>query len=370
MSLPDFRTRPPARILVVSTLRIGDALLTTPLVRSLKRAFPQAAIDMVVLKGCEGVLAGNPDLAEVIAVPLRDSRAGKLAFARRLWRRYDLAVSPVASDRARLYCWLAARWRAGFLNPVAKDRAKGLLLTDWQYTDDLGTHAVEMGLRLADRVGAPRCGEVVLPTAGGALPAGVTAPFAVLHPYPKFNYKMWTEAGWIGLAKALQARGLQVLLTGSPDPEERATCARVAEATGAASLAGTLSLAQTADLLRAAALFVGPDTAVTHLAAAAGVPTVALFGPSHPVKWGPWPKDWRGSAQAGSPWPEVGSGRQGNVYLLQGEGDCVPCRLEGCDRHVNSFSRCLQELPLARVLAAIEVLLGPAGQAVPVRILP
>ena len=58
-----------------------------------------------------------------------------------------------------------------------------------------------------------------------------------------------------------------------------------------------------------------------------------------------------------SPWPLVGSRCHGNVHLLQGTGDCVPCLLEGCDRHVGSFSRCLQELPVSRVLAAARDLL-------------
>lgn len=308
--------------------------------------------------GTQGVLDGNPDLNAIISVPERSRWRARLTELKGMWRHYDLALSIIPSDRARIYGWAAGRRHVGTITP-GEPRSKCWLVDAFAPFDDHGTHTVAMGLEIARIGGAEPVAEVVLPTAGGALPTAVAAPFAVLHPYPKFNYKMWTEAGWIGLTKALQARGLQVLLTGSPDPEERATCARVAAAAGATSLAGTLSLAQTADLLRQAALFVGPDTAVTHLAAAAGVPTVALFGPSHPVKWGPWPKDWRGSAQAGSPWPQVGSGRQGNVYLLQGEGDCVPCRLEGCDRHVNSFSRCLQELPLARVLAAVETLLAP-----------
>ena len=52
------------RILVVALRRLGDVLLTTPLIRSLKRAWPDAAIDVLVFRGTEGILAGNPDIAE------------------------------------------------------------------------------------------------------------------------------------------------------------------------------------------------------------------------------------------------------------------------------------------------------------------
>jgi len=343
----------PQRILVVCTRRIGDVLLVTPLVRSLRRAWPRATIDVLVFRGTAGVLEGNPDITRVIALPERSRWQERLRELRRLWRGYDLAFSCLPSDRARIYGWAAGRRHLGML-AAGEARSKRWWLADAVRFDDLDTHTVAMALQLADLAGVPRCPEVVPPTAGGALPAGVRAPFAVLHPYPKFNYKMWTEAGWIALAEALQARGLTVLLTGSPDPEEAACCARVAAGSGATSLAGRLSLAQTADLLRQARLFVGPDTAVTHLAAATGIPTLALFGPSNPVKWGPWPVGWRAPT---SPWARVGSGRQGNVHLLQGVTDCVPCRLEGCDRHVASFSRCLQEMPASRVIDAALALL-------------
>ncbi|MCA1957238.1 MAG: hypothetical protein LDL14_01750, partial [Nitrospira sp.] len=109
-------------------------------------------------------------------------------------------------------------------------------------------------------------------------------------------------------------------------------------------------------LLSRAAVYVGTDTAVSHMAAAVGVPTVVLFGPSNPVKWGPWPKDY--PVNENSPWKTKGTQRQGNVLLLQGAGDCVPCYAEGCGRHVNSLSECLQQLPSALVIEAVRTMLA------------
>ena len=68
------------RILVVVLRRLGDVLLTTPLIRSIKRAYPDAAIEALVFAGTEGILAGNPDLAGVIAVPQRLGVAGSLSL--------------------------------------------------------------------------------------------------------------------------------------------------------------------------------------------------------------------------------------------------------------------------------------------------
>lgn len=349
MSIPT-----PQRILVVCTRRIGDVLLITPLIRSMRHAWPQAQIDVLVFRGTEGILEGNPDVTELIVVPERSTKMARWCELRRLWNRYDLSFSCVPSDRARLYAWSASKHHQGMLG-ADESSIKRLMMERNICFDDINTHTVSMGLQLADLVGVARCSEVVPPTAGGGLPPKVGQTFAVLHPYPKFSYKMWTDIGWIALTHALKDKGLQVLLTGSNEAEEVAYCQQIASQSGALSLAGTLSLAQTADLLRRAALFVGPDTAVTHLAAACRIPTVALFGPSNPIKWGPWPS---GREVLDSPWQLVGSARHGNVMLLQGGGECVPCRMEGCNHHPASWSRCLQEMDATQVIKTAINMMG------------
>lgn len=348
-------TSDPQRILVVCTRRIGDVLLITPLIRSLRQGWPQAQIDVLVFHGTAGILEGNPDVKSLIVVPERSTKMVRWRELRQLWNHYDLSFSCVPSDRARLYAWAASRRHFGMLADN-ENSIKRRLMTSAVRFDDIGTHTVSMGLRLAKLVGVAPCPEVIAPTAGGRLPTGVGQNFAVLHPFPKFNYKMWTEAGWVALAQALRSRGFQVVLTGSNDVDEIAYCQRLAVGSGALCLAGQLSLAQTADMLRQAKLFVGPDTAVTHIAAACGIASIALFGPSNPVKWGPWPNDHK---KMDSPWQRIGSARHGNVLLLQGNAECVPCRLEGCDRHTKSWSRCLQELPANRVIDAALSMLKP-----------
>lgn len=397
---------PPRSVLVICTRRIGDVLLVTPLLRSLARAWPDAAIDLLVFRGTEGIVAGNPDVRRVLTVPERPGRIEHLRFALGLWRRWDLAVSTLAGDRPTLYAWLAGRRRAGELVEAPDQRWKRRLLDVVVPFDNDATHTVAMHLALADALNVARVPEVVASWTDGdaqvvdalrAQHALAPGAYAVLHPSPKFRYKQWADAGWAALADHLvAARGLRVVLTGSPDADERALVGRVAaearrrigaadasppdeldtdaRAVGAAAMAaaavageagrdaivdlsGALSLSQTTALIAGAALYVGPDTVTTHAAAATGVPTVALFGPSDPVKWGPWPRGWPGTDH---PWPRVGSGMRGNVALVQGEVHdgraCVPCRLEGCDRHVGSASDCLTGLGVGRVVAAVEAL--------------
>ena len=351
---------PPRSVLIIVTRRIGDVLLATPLVRTIKQAWPDSSVDALVFDGTQGVIAGNRDLRRVITVPERPGVLAHLSFMLGILRRYDVALSVLHGDRPTLYAWLAGRWRAGLLNATRKESWKQAFLDRWLPFDNRNTHTVRMNLALAGVLGIAPRPEVVVSWSeaetreADALLAGAgSAPLAVLHPYPKFNYKMWHRAGWLAAAAWLAARGHRVVLTGGPDPDEVAYVADLARGMPAGTLnfAGKLSLGAAGCILSRAACYIGPDTAMTHVAAALGVPTVALYGPTDPVKWGPWPKD---HGAATNPWQRVGSQSVGKVRLVQGDTPCTPCMLEGCERNIESTSDCLQQLPAARVIAAME----------------
>ena len=352
-------------VLVVCPRRIGDVLFATPVARSLKRAYPHATIDMLVFEGTEGILSGNVDVRQVLTIPQRPSLEHHLSLYKAIWRRYDLAVSVQASDRSTLYTWAAGRVKIGILVDDKKSWWKRRLLTDWVPLDNRDTHTVVMNLRLMDLLGITPAATPVVgwsrsdqELVRGLFPAyeGQGA-YAVLHVSPKFLYKQWTASGWVELAGELAAQGLRVVVTAGNSEQEKAYAENLFRSfpKGSVNLAGRLSLSALGCLLERAGVYVGTDTAVTHMAAALGVPTVALFGPSNPIKWGPWPKSW--SASGESPWKFKGSQRHGNVMILQGEGDCVPCLHEGCDRHINSLSNCLQSMPAARVIEAVKLML-------------
>ncbi len=366
---------PPASVLVVITRRIGDVLLATPVLRSLRRAWPGANIDVLVFVGTEGVLKGNPDLNSIHAIAERPTVGEHLKLLARLWRRYDLALSLLTGDRPTLYAWIAGRRRAGMVSGTPKESWKSRLLQVRVPFDNLDRHTVPMNLQLVEAIGVPASSDVVVSwndddvaALDDSIPAARRAlPYAVLHPFPKFNYKMWHTRGWVELLRWLEQQGLQVFLSGGGAADEMAYCEEIVRQSGAKplNLAGMLNLGQLGALLSRASLYVGPDTVVTHMAAALGVPTVALFGPSDPVKWGPWP---RGFDVRRNPWRRVGSQAVGNVRLVQGQTHCVPCLQEGCERHVASFSDCLQHLDAARVIAEATLLLrGPAASGLTVK---
>jgi heptosyltransferase-3 len=358
----------PQSVLVVVTRRIGDVFLTGALIGSVRQAWPQALIDVLVFKGTEAILQLNPDVNTVITVPERASLRTNLAMLSRLWRRYDVALSTSPSDRPTLYAWAAGRQRIGVMTEGAKNAWKSWLLQAVVCFDDLNTHTVIQNLLLADAAGIPRVYQLkVQPSADDEatvarlFPQRGVLPYAVIHPFPKFRYKMWRNEAWGELARWLQGRGLTVVCSGGPDPAEvKYVADHVASVDPRIiNFAGRLSFGELGALIRRAALYVGPDTVTTHLAAATGVPTVALFGPSNPVKWGPWPAGWQGLE---SPFVAVGTQFRNNVALVQGKGHCVPCRLEGCARAETSESACLQMLRVDDVTAAIETLWRHGGR--------
>jgi heptosyltransferase-3 len=315
---------------------------------------------VLVFEHTEGVLLRNPDIHRVITVPARPGFWEHLRLIFSLFRRYDLALTTLMGDRATLYIWLAGKIRLGMQDDRKNQHWKRHLLSRWVMCDHVDTHTLLTNLGLVDLLGIKRSHEVVVAwntsdenSVAGALPFDMgTEPFAVLHMFPKFPYKMWQRNGWIELARWLEENGIRSVLTGSGLPDELAYVEEIFNSMPSTTInmAGKLNLAESAFLISRAMYYVGPDTALTHMAAALGTSTVALFGPSNPVKWGPWPK---GYEEDRNPYRMKGTQRVSNVMLLQGEGDCVPCILEGCDHHTASLSACLQNLPVASVIAAI-----------------
>jgi heptosyltransferase-3 len=352
--------KPPNSILVIVTRRIGDVLLATPLIRSLRLAWPAAAIDALVFAGTEGILAANPDLRRVVCVPENAKDRSHLKTLFSLTRRYDLAVSTLPGDRPTFTAWLAGRHRVGLLSEGSKHFWKRLLLSRWAPFDESNTHTVLMNLDLADLLGIERYNDIAVSWSPvdeerveRLLPFIRTESYALLHPSPKYRYKMWRREGWRDLSRWLDERGLRVVLTGGGDPGELAYVEDIRREmpAGTVNLSGRLTLGEVGFVASKARVYVGPDTAVTHMAAAVGVPTVALYGPTNPVKWGPWPRGYEGAL---NPYLKRGNRKVNNVTLLQGPGDCVPCHEEGCDRHIESYSDCLLRLPASLVIEAVE----------------
>jgi heptosyltransferase-3 len=350
------------RILVVALRRLGDVLLTTPLIHSLKCAWADAAIDVLVFRGTEGILDGNRDISEVLTLPERARAGASFALLRKLWRAYDLAISTQSGDRPTLFAWAAGRHSVGFVAASGVVNAVKRAALDTPVPLGHGMHRVTEVLRLAEALGVSDVPEVVPPQARPV--QRPDHPYAVIHAAPMFRYKRWTETGWRDLAAALAARGLAVIATSGPGDDERRYLDQVWEGAPEVQRLNPLAWGELARLIAGAQLYVGPDTSVTHLAAVTGVPTVALYGPTDPRLWGPWP-----AGGLDRPWDAAGTlQNRGHVWLVQNPPACpwsiLPCQQEGCERRLDSHSRCLDELIVVQVLSAVDAALAARSAAV------
>jgi ADP-heptose:LPS heptosyltransferase len=271
--------RPP--LLVLRALGLGDALTAVPALRGLRRAFPDRRLllaaagepaellracgvvdDVVPTRGLDGPPPGA-GLGPHIAVNLhgRGPRSHRLL---------------AAAGPRRIVAYACPE--AGVDGPW------------WNEAE----HEVRRWTRLVEvaaarrGVAAPCRPDDLRLDVPGVLPEVRRQRYAVLHPGAASGARRWPARRWVRLAAALERHGIPVVLTGGPD--ERALAAGVAATAGlppSRCTAGELTLHGLAQLLAGAALLVCGDTGVAHLGTALGTPSVLLFGPVPPSRWGP-----------------------------------------------------------------------------------
>ncbi len=353
------------RVLVIATRQIGDVLLTTPLIHSARRRWPEARIEVLAFAGTAGMLRGNPDLDQIVEWPARPGWRGGWSLLRQCWRRYDLALVADPGDRAHLIGWIAAPLRSGIVPRAGGTNwiKRQLLAHAVTSAGDLGSVHVtaEKQALLAPWAPDDRVSRIVtpppepLPT---SLRDAIEPGAVVIHAPSMWPYKQWPLAHFRRLVGALLADGCQVVLTGSAAPRDQECIAALrgaGEAPQLLDVSGQLNFSQLATLLQGAALYIGPDTSVSHLAAATGVPVIAILGPTNPQRWAPWPA--RADAQALFT-RSAGVQQSGNVTVIQGRQPCVPCGRAGCEDHRQSRSDCLQSITPEQVLEQARKALG------------
>ncbi|HWL81415.1 MAG TPA: glycosyltransferase family 9 protein [Roseomonas sp.] len=263
------------RILFVTATRIGDAVLSTGLLDHLLRTYPQARITVACGPAAEGVFARMPQRAATIVLEKRRFSLHWLALWAQVARhRWDLVVDL----RGSALSWLVpARARAvmrGGRRPGHKLLHLGQVLR---------LTPAPRPVAWFDAADVARA-EAVLPGEG---------PFIALGPSANWPGKVWPPERFVELFRALTAPegplpGARPVILGGPGETEANMAAPVLRALpGAVDLVGRLSLPEAAAVLTRCALFVGNDSGLMHLSAAAGAPTLGLFGPTQASEYAP-----------------------------------------------------------------------------------
>lgn len=341
------------RALVVKLRHHGDVLLAAPVFSALKQAAPACEIDALVYADTLPMLAGHPAIAQLHAIDRDWKKLGLIGQARAEWRLlsrlrardYNLVVHLTEHKRG---AWLTRlidpRWSVA---PRRRSEFwRGSFSHFYPRSNHPLRHTVESNLDALRRIGIPPGDKRVVMVPGAAAEARVDAllneqglaakQFIHLHPASRWLFKCWPADKVAQLCNALHARGHRLVLTAAPDAKEAALIADVLRGCAVAplDLSGQLSLKELAALTARARLFVGVDSAPMHIAAAMGTPTVALFGPSGDLEWGPWMVARR---------------------VVSADFSCRPCGQDGCGG--SKVSECLTTLPVERVLKACEELL-------------
>lgn len=365
----------PQRLLVIRPDHLGDLLFTTPALHYLRSRFPQAHITALIGPWGEAVLAGNPDIDEILTLPFpgftREPKGRALApyallqeEARRLAAgRFDLAL--ILRFDHWWGAWLAAA--AGIPRRIGYDidevrpfltQAERTLSGRHEVVQNIGLVMAAAGVdgktfatedESADNGWALRFGvsardaaaaeDLLTPLAGGRR-------LVAIHPGSGAAVKRWRTEAWAELTRRLSVdQGVQVVFTGSAgeaeliDPILDAMRSDGSLPAPAVSLAGQTDLSTLAAVYRRCSLVIGPDSGPLHLAVAVGTPTVHLYGPVDRRTFGPW-----GSPQ--------------RHRVVTSNWACIPCnRLDwpGASLHEHG---CVRDVAVEQVLTQAITLLG------------
>ncbi|OGW39368.1 MAG: lipopolysaccharide heptosyltransferase II [Nitrospirae bacterium GWD2_57_9] len=335
------------KILVMRYRFIGDTVLTVPFLRNLRQAFPAARIDLMIEPFSGQVIEGCPYVDRVIPFEFKTihtysaaSDRGRFAAYRHYWKLireqgYDAAfVLKRSLSSALLVGAAGVPRRIGFAT-----EGRGILLTDRvAYRQD--QHEVQNFLDCLRVMDIPvNSTELELwPEAAAEQKVGQLFKNAgwkagdlkiVIHAAASLPAKQWPLERFCAVMQALRDRHkARFIYTGAKG--DAALYEEIERQGGfqGLNLCGRTSLRENIAVYRAADLFFGVDSGPMHMASAAGIPVIALFGPTDERKWGPW--------------------GDGHVVITKRLA-CHPCKPHKC-----SQNECMQSITVEDAVAVVE----------------
>jgi predicted lipopolysaccharide heptosyltransferase III len=332
------------RVLLIRLRSIGDTVLTTPSLFALRRFLPQAQIDILLEDWVAPVLAGSSDVDNIVTFQ-RGSKRDRLHASRAIRKtRYDVVFNLHGGTTATLMTRASgAKHRVGFAHYQYRHLHNHLAPPSPELWGRDKLHSVEQQLALLGWTGVPVSDRpptrlaVTEEAANKVLQylreAGVAEnrPFAVIHPAASYATKQWAVEKFARIAEELLARNITPVAIAAAH-EAQIVSALVQEARSPLAGLNNLSLPEVTALTSRARVFVGNDSGIAHIAAAAGAPTVVIFGSSNVTHWRPW------SSQANE--------------VVREELPCQPCHGYFCAEFEQP--ECIVRVPVERVVGAMD----------------
>ena len=337
------------RILIARTDRIGDVLLSTPVIKALRDNYPGAYIAMMVSPYAKDIVEGNPYLDEVIIYD-KDNKhrtwGMSIKFALNLKKKkFDLAIVLHPTNRVHLVTFFA-----GIPKRVGYDRKMGFLLTDRRkHSKQLGEkHELEYSLDLVRYLGIEPKDKILFMPIRPESEKWVDELFKIegikrtdkllaIHPGASCPSKIWPSERFAETADRLTEKySFKVLVIAGPKDMHAAQEVLKNMRHPALNLAGKISVSQLASVLKRCQLFISNDSGPVHIASAVGTPVISIFGRNQkglsPLRWGP-----------------VGE----RDKILHKEVGCIECLAHNC---IKDFA-CLKAIIIDDVVAAADEIL-------------
>ncbi|UCG35370.1 MAG: lipopolysaccharide heptosyltransferase II [Candidatus Omnitrophota bacterium] len=292
----------PHKILIVRTDRLGDVILSTPVIKNLRVAFPQAHIAFMCRPYTKAALEGNPYLDEVIVYDKygkHKSTWASIKFSQDLRKKkFDWALILHPTNRAHLVTYFAKiPFRIGW------DKKMGFLLTErLKHTKQQGRkHETEYTLDILKTLNIDTEDKTTyFPISEKAdkkieellIKEGLEREekFIVIHPSASCRSKRWPPDYFSKLVKALKEKtNLKIAVISAA--EEKGVAQEIVEKNEVIDLRAKLAIAEVGSLLKRAELFISNDSGPVHIAAALNTPVISIFGRKDPglspLRWAP-----------------------------------------------------------------------------------
>ena len=340
------------RILITRTDRMGDVILSTPVIRALREAYPSAYIAMMVSPQAVDIIKDNPFLDEIIIFDKNKKHAGLAGTLRCIrelrQKNFDLAVILHPIARVHYIAFLS-----GIKKRIGFNRKMGLLLTDRIPHDKQRgeKHESEYTLDVLSLLKIIPSQKTLFVPVREESEVWVSELFKreeirdwdrvlVIHPSSSCLSRIWPPERFARVADILvKEKNMKAVIIGGPAPFDIRNAANVAGlmVQPVLNLAGKITLSRSISVIKKAALFISVDTGPVHIASALNIPQVVLFGRNQkglsPVRWGPL-------------------GYKNKV--LHRPGECEICLAHDCTKNF----ACLKAITVEDVIAAADELLA------------
>jgi len=332
------------KVLIVRLRSIGDTVLATPALFALRRFLPQAKIDILLEDWVAPLLEGSALVDRVTPIP-RHGNSARARVARELHHaNYDVVYNLHGGTTATFLTRASgAKHRVGYAHYQYARLHNHVAPAPQQVWSRPTLHSVEQQLALIGWTGVPVTDRpptqlTVTEEAAGAITAKLQAskvdqaePLALIHPAAALETKRWPTENFARIAEEIAGRGLLPVAIASP--KDKPLLESLAAKTSARLIAfDDLSLPEVSALAARARLFVGNDSGIAHIAAAVNAPCVVIFGSSNVAHWRPWTTH--------------------KSEVVREELSCQPCHGYFCSEFEKP--QCILDVPVARVLAAID----------------